>query len=226
MSNPVEERLTAPSEADIEKIVNERVQKALAEKAKEKDFDMDKVKAEAEREEKEKQRQNEIIREEAKRVAYLDSIRVDEIKDEVVRKTVSAVIASQTTSTQEKCHMVSRLITASEVSEIMQKIESLAVHDKSRLSDHSVNILKNALAKGDNLTASDIEKAKDAMLVINECIKKIGDEKIAQGMADKVDYDKLSNDKKIAYISANKARSVQEKRNETLNKLKERLGVA
>lgn len=231
MSNPVENTLAGGhSQEDIEKLVQERVAQALAAQKKEQDekdrLNVEALMAEEKKKQEERSKQEAVIREEAKRVAYLDSIKVDEIEDEAIRNTVSTIMAAATTSTEEKCKMVESLVTSSRVKSVLAKVDALSAEEQADLSQFSLNNLKNIAAKEHNLTKSDIEKAADAIQVIEEAIGRVTDKKISQAMNGKVDYDKLPAEKKLFYQAANMAVNVQKQRNEVLNKMREKLGVA
>lgn len=229
MSNPIEATLTGqaqagPTEQDIEKIVQERLAKELAAREAAQKLDVDKVKEEARKAEEEKKRQDAIIKEEAQRIAYLDGIRVDEIADQVTRTTVSTVLASEISS-KEKCDIVGRLIAAANVAAIIKKIQESGEAEE-RFSKPSLDLLKNLAAKEDKLTALDISRAEDAILIINDNLKKIGDENLAKPLEGKVSYENMSELDKHKYYAEQMVKNVQEKRNEQLKKIRERLGVA
>lgn len=228
MSNPVENTLAGISQEEIDKIVNERVAKELAarEAKSQEKLDVEKMMAEAQKEQDEKARHDALIKEEAKRVAYLDSVNVDEIEDEVIKKTVATVLAATTTTTAEKCETVERLVMSSKVKSLLAKIESLNEEEKGELSKYSLDGLNNIFAKGERLSKNDLGKAEDAIKVLSESLERLGEKKIAAGMASKVDYDKLPQEKKMAYFAANMAKEMQKQRNDILIKTKERLGVA
>lgn len=230
MSNPVENTLAGPSQEEIDKIVNERVEKELAareaaKKAQEK-LDIDQLMQAEKTKKEEKNKQEAIIKEEAKRVAFLESVKVDEIEDEVIRNTVVTVLAAESMKSEEKCRVVEGLIMSSKVKSIMAKIEALSEDEKAGLSQHSLKNLVGVAEKGEKLGRTDIEKAADAIKVIEEGIVSAGEKRISSNMANKVDYDKLPAEKKMAYFAANMARETQRQRNDILNKTKERLGVA
>lgn len=230
MSNPVEMSLTGPSPEEIEKIVQERVEKELAAReAAKKDrekLDIDRLMREEKEKQEEKSRQEAVIREEAKRVAYLDSVRAEEIEDAVIRNTVTTVLASESMKSEEKCKVVESLIMSGKVKSMMAKIESLSEEEKGLLSQYSLGNLKGVAEKGEKLSRADIDKAADALKVLEEGLTEAGERRISQSMANKVDYEKLPPEKKTAYFAANLARETQKKRDEILIKTKERLGVA
>lgn len=224
MSNTVETALGGPRQEEFEKMITARVQKELAARevaSKEHDKpNIDRLM------QAEKHMQEIAIKEEAKRVAYLDSINAAEIEDAVIRNTVTTVLAAQSMNSDEKCKVVEGLMMSSKIKSTMAKIEALSEEEKAALSQYSLGNLTDVAQKGEKLSRDDINKAANAIKVLEEGLTEAGERRIAQSMASKVDYEKLPPDKKIAYFAANMARNTQKQRNEILNKMKERIGVA
>lgn len=208
------------NEEDVIKLIDEK----LSALNKKEEQTVDQIVEEEKRKNEEKAKADAILKEEARRVAFLDSVKLDEIEDEVAKNTVATILSSSMDSS-EKVKTVSALITSSKVKSILAKVESLPGEDMVELSKYSLDNLKSVQAKGHNLSKYDVEKANDAISVISESLKKIADKKISSAVNGLVDYDKMPAEKKLAFKSSIMALDVQKMRNERLVMMKEKLGV-
>lgn len=166
------------------------------------------------------------MHQEAQQIAYLNTLRLEDIEDEMIRHSIATLLHAQSTSTQEKFDTVQRLVLRSRINSMMNKIAALNDAEKQQLSAHSVKTLQQVSGQAQEMTAQDMTRAHDALHVMQEALERIGQAQIAQGMLGKRAYDTRMDARAYRACAANMARQVQTLRDARLNKTRERLGIA
>ncbi len=167
--------------------------------------------------------------EEAKRIAYLDAVRLDEVEDEGLRKAMAMVLSSQSMDLKEKCQQVQKLDMMSKLKSLMQKIDLLDQHEQQALNQYSLENARHILAKGTDISGSDMPKAQNALAVLQEEVNRAAQKRLAEKMQEKNDFSygsSVPGEKKMAHYAAHMALELQKKRNQILEKTKIALGVA
>lgn len=114
--------------------------------------------------------------------------------------------------------------TVGKMTQVMQKIEAMEEHIAQNLNAHNVEILKSLAIKGCQMSPSDMVRAADALAAVQIDLQKIGKQKIAAGLATRVDIQRMSAKERHQYEACNMAETVRKQRNQQINKIREKMG--
>ncbi|MGL4525041.1 MAG: hypothetical protein ACRCVN_05935 [Spirochaetia bacterium] len=210
MSNPVVDALTA---GEPEQITSDPVNSEL-----------DAIKKQKALEAAKKAEYEQRVQEEAGHQAYLMSVKIDEVEEEV-KPLVEGILSSKTMHIAEKRERVEQFISLGKIKSVLKKIAPLGFEQKNEINTANLSLLERLAQKeGEALTRSDMDRAADAVSAVFVDLERIGKKAFSLGMGD-LDLTRMSAVEKHRHEAVTYVDRIEEDRRKILKSRQQAAGV-